>query len=137
MTPGDAGRAFAGVAGAVAGGLIGHFAVGWMAGQGLYAMILPGALLGIGCGALSASRSNVRGIVCAVAALALGVVTEWRHFPFLADESFGYFLGHLNALKPAAMLMIGLGTLAAYWFGRDGYRGALPGSARRRGDGGA
>ena len=53
-----------GLAGAVAGGAIGYFVFMWMARQGFYAMILPGALLGLGCGLASRRRSAVLGIAC-------------------------------------------------------------------------
>ena len=34
--------------GAVAGGLVGYFGFLWIARQGLYALVLPGGLLGVG-----------------------------------------------------------------------------------------
>ena len=42
--------------GAVAGGILGYFAFGWLLGQGFYALMLPGGLLGLGAG-LAKNRS--------------------------------------------------------------------------------
>ena len=36
--------------GALAGGTLGYFAFFWIAAQGLYALVLPGGLLGLGAG---------------------------------------------------------------------------------------
>jgi hypothetical protein len=58
-----------------------------------------------------------------VAALLLGLYTEWRYYPFKADDSFLYLLTHVYRLKPLTLGMIGLGTAFAFWFGKDaGFR---------------
>ena len=51
------------MAGAATGGAIGYFAFFLLASQGLYALVLPGALVGLGFGALSRRRSLLDGIV--------------------------------------------------------------------------
>jgi hypothetical protein len=107
-----------GILGAIAGGTLGHFAFEWLTTQGFYSLVLPGALLGLGFGLASRFRSNTCGIFCAIAAVLLGFFSEWNSFPFLKDESFFYFLKHLNQLKPLTMIMIGLGALLSFWFGR-------------------
>lgn len=109
-----------GLCGAVAGGTIGYFAFFWIVNQGFYALIVPGGLLGIGCGLLARQPSHTRGLVCAVAAVALGFFTEWKFRPFNADESFTYLLQHAHQLQPVTLLMIGLGGLIAYWTSKDG-----------------
>ena len=76
-------------------------------------------MLGLGCGLLARHPSPARGVVCALAALGLGLYTEWRHFPFMVDGSLGHFLTHLSQLKPVTLLMIGAGGALAYWFGKD------------------
>jgi hypothetical protein len=114
---------FLGLIGAVIGGLLGYGAFLWIISQGLYALVLPGALLGLGCGLLARHESRLRGIVCGVAALALGLYSEWHEFPFAADSSFPYFLAHLHHLKPITDLMIALGAFFGYWWGKE----AIPG----------
>jgi hypothetical protein len=121
--------AFLGLIGAVVGGALGFFAFGWALRQGFYAMILPGGLLGIGCALLSREHSFPRGIACGVAALALGLFSEWKYRPFAADERFAYFLSHMNKLDAPGItyLMIGLGALMAVWIGKDaGLRRIFP-----------
>ena len=100
--------------GAIVGGLFGHFAFLWILKQGLYAMVLPGGLLGLGAGW---TRNSSRGlaIVCGLMALALGLFSEWRAFPFKADPSFGFFLTHVGKLQPISLLMIGLGGFIGFW----------------------
>ena len=100
--------------GAVLGGLVGHFAFGWLVNQGFYGLVLPGGLVGLGAG-LSSCRSRWPSVVCGVMALVLGLVTEWRFFPFNADDSFSYFVGHLHQLKPITLLMLAAGTAIGFW----------------------
>ena len=105
-----------GLLGAAVGGAAGYFATGWLARQGFYAMALPGAALGFGAGLLVAKRCPGVAIVCGVLALALGLFTEWKNFPFIADHTFSYFLRHVGDLRPMTMILIGLGALGGYWF---------------------
>ena len=125
-----------GLIGAIAGGIVGFYGFGWFYRYGFYAMILPGALLGAGCGLLAGTRSHLRGALCAAAALALSLYTEWAFFPFIADGSFGYFLRHIPDLRPVSLLMIALGTFAGFYFGRDALRGVRNGWKSGRGPGG-
>jgi hypothetical protein len=101
--------------GAIAGGTLGHFVFLWLARQGFYALALPGALLGLGCGLFLRHRSLPLAAVCGLFALALGILSEWRVAPFVADVSFGYFLTHLPQLRPWTWLMIGLGSIFGFW----------------------
>jgi len=105
-----------GFAGAAAGGVLGYFAFGWLAQQGFYAVALPGVFLGIGAGLLAGRRSLTLAVVCGIVALALGVFAEWKHFPFIKDASFGYFISHLSDLKPVTQLLIALGGIGGAWF---------------------
>ena len=114
-----------GLAGAVGGGVLGYFAFFFLADRGLYAMVLPGALVGLGCGLLSGIKSNALGVVCGVVALLLGIVLEWRFAPFNADSSFAYFITHLHHLRSSTLVLIALGGLMGYWFGRGREGGAL------------
>ena len=107
-----------GLVGALIGGLSGYCLFFWIARQGFYALILPGTCLGLGCGTLCRRPSQLGGILCGVSGLALGIWTEWQFAPFVKDESFSFFIAHLHELKPITLLMIALGGLFAYWFGR-------------------
>jgi hypothetical protein len=105
-----------GLLGAALGGAAGYFVTGWLARQGFYAMALPGASIGLGAGLLVTKRCPGVAIFCGILALALGVFTEWKHFPFIRDGSLSYFIRHVGELRPLTLILIGLGTAAGYWF---------------------
>ena len=107
-----------GLAGAAVGATVGYFSVAWLLRYGLYAIMLPGALLGLGCGRLMGRSSMVAGILCGLAAVPLGIFCEWRNLPFKIDPSLGFFLTHLNDLSPATKVLIALGAVFAFWFGK-------------------
>jgi hypothetical protein len=110
---------FLGLVGAVVGGVLGFYTFRWLVGQSFYGLIIPGAFLGLGCSLLAQHPSAIRGVVCGLAALGLGLVTEWWFWPFKADESLTYFLKNVSSLKPITLLMIGAGAVIAYWIGGD------------------
>ena len=113
-----------GMVGAAVGGLVGYLLFFWITRQGFYGLMIPGALLGLGCGLLARHPSIPRGVACGAAAVVLGLYTEWKFRPFVADDSFAYLLTHPQQLQPVTLLMIGVGGLIAYWLGKDaGYRG--------------
>ena len=86
----------------------------------MYGHAIPGALLGLAAGLAARERSQLLGILCAVGAAALIVVAEWLRAPMLKDPSFIYFASHLGQMDNASikLVMMGLGALAAYWFGQ-------------------
>jgi len=100
--------------GAIAGGVLGYFGFQWIAGQGLYALVLPGGLLGLGA-SFPRNRSTLICVVCGVLALALGLVAEWRFAPFIKDGSLGYFLTHAHQLRPITLIMIVAGAVIGFW----------------------
>jgi hypothetical protein len=100
--------------GAIAGGLLGYFAFFWIASHGLYGLILPGGLLGLGAG-LSKNRYVALAVVCGLAALGLGLFAEWRFAPFADDESLGFFLLHVHHLQPITLLMIAAGGVIGFY----------------------
>jgi len=103
-----------GLVGAVLGGFFGYFAFFWIAQQGFYALVLPPALLGFAAGLCARRRSLILAAVCGVAGLMLGLFTEWRFAPFLADGSLSYFIAHLHKLHSVTMVMLALGAFASY-----------------------
>ncbi|MEO2015453.1 MAG: hypothetical protein ABGZ53_13885 [Fuerstiella sp.] len=107
-----------GVIGAVGGGVLGVIGFGLLLRLGLYGMVVPGAMVGWACGAQSGGRSVPLGIFCAMLATATCLYTEWHFFSFVADDSFSYFLSHLNDLKLRTTLSIAAGIFAAFWFGK-------------------
>jgi Ni/Fe-hydrogenase subunit HybB-like protein len=111
-----------GLLAAFAGGLVGHFAFLWIARQGFYALALPGALAGLGCGLVSKQNCFPVAFACGGWALALGIFSEWRFAPFTKDAGLGYFLTHLQDLRPTTLMMILLGGVFGFWFalGRRG-----------------
>jgi hypothetical protein len=108
-----------GVIGAVAGGAVGFFIFRWLRQQGFYGLMIPGALLGLGCSLLARHASVARGVFCGLAALALALFTEWWFRPFIADDSLNYFFAHLKDLSGITILMTVIGALIAYWVGKD------------------
>ncbi len=94
-------------------------------------MVLPGALLGLGCGFLSGTQSNVIGIACGLLAVLLGVFIEWRFAPFVDDASFGYFMTHVHQLKSMTLIMIAAGGLFGFWFGKGRAGGVWPQGSNR------
>lgn len=113
-----------GIGGAVVGGFVGYWLFFVIAEQGFYALALPGVLIGLGCGALSGRKSTCLGIICGVLGLAAGILAEWRFAPFVADESLPYFLTHLGELTRVTQVLILLGVLCAFYFGRGRKAGA-------------
>ena len=107
-----------GVVGAVVGGVVGLVVFDWLANQGLYALVLPGAALGLGCTLSLQKTSNLAGILCGLAAVPLGILCEWKALPFIADDSLSYFLANLHQLRTVTWIMIGIGAVFAYWIGK-------------------
>jgi hypothetical protein len=103
--------------GATAGGMVGYLAFAWLVGQGFYALAIPGATLGLGCGLSSGQRSMITGVACGIVATLLGIFIEWRFFPFVNDDSLGYFVSHLFELQAVTLLMIAAGGLLGTYFG--------------------
>ncbi|MGB2821537.1 MAG: hypothetical protein WBF17_11185 [Phycisphaerae bacterium] len=115
-----------GLLGAAVGGFLGYWLFFVIARQGFYGIVLPGALIGIGCGCLSGRKSNALGFICGAAGLLAGLLAEWRFAPFVADKSLWYFLTHLHRLRVVTQVLIALGAALAFWFGRGREGGALP-----------
>ncbi len=106
-----------GILGGIAGGVLGYVLFSVLVRQGLYAISLPGALVGLGCGFASRIKSTGLGSICAVASLALGLYLEWLFFPFVADDSLAYFITHLTDVNKSHLVFVAVGGLFGFWFG--------------------
>jgi MFS family permease len=120
-----------GLVGAIIGGVLGFYTFAWLEDKGFYGLAIPGAFLGLGCGLLSQHSSIPRGLLCAAGALGLSLFTEWKFHHFLVDNSFSYMVNHLSEKGPVTLLMIAIGTIIAFWVGKDGGFRWMP-EARRR-----
>ena len=107
-----------GLAGSIAGAVIGYLVFGWARDlfRGAVFLVLPGALVGIGCGMATGRRSLAAGVLAGVVALVISVIIKWKFFPF-ADDSLVYTLRYLHESSRILLLMIAAGTLAGFWFG--------------------
>ena len=107
-----------GMVGAAIGGALGVLGYNWMLDRGFYALILPGAGLGLGCCLLARHRSWPRGLICGLAGLALGLFTIWQR-SIEPRPGFLEFLSRTTHFSAVTYLMLGLGTIFALWWGRD------------------
>ena len=119
----------AGLAGALAGGAVGCVAFIWIARQGFYALMLPGAMAGLGASLLVRDRSILRGVLCGLFAVGLGLFAECRFAPFIKDNSLAYFLAHIADLRPITLIMITVGGVFGYWLALGREREVKPGSS--------
>jgi hypothetical protein len=107
-----------GAAGALLGALAGSAMFVGLLKIGLYALIIPGALAGMGGAWMSRVHSRLVGVLCIVIGAAATILCEWSQFPFVADDSLIYFVTHINTLRSMAMLLGGLGIVLAYAYGK-------------------
>lgn len=106
-----------GLVGILLGAAVGGLVVWLAARYSLYAMVFPGAAIGIGCSWASKTRSVALATISGIAAVTFSLFLEGYLFPFIADSSFGYFIAHLHQLSPATWIMIGIGTALSVGFG--------------------
>jgi hypothetical protein len=109
-----------GLVGAIIGGVLGFYTFHWLLGHGFYGLAIPGAFLGVGCGLLARHKSIARGILCGIAALILSLYSEWTYLRFAVDNSFSYMVAHFMQKDTVTLIMVALGTLIAFWVGKDG-----------------
>lgn len=102
------------ITGAVIGGTLGYIGFRWMARHGYYGLILPGGLLGLGA-SIGRTRSIWLAVGFGLAALSLGIFSEWRYAPFRKDDGFVYFLLHVFDNDPVTLLMIAVGSVLGFW----------------------
>ena len=83
--------------------------------RGLLRPDAAGRFGGLGGGLLARDKSVLRAALCGLIALGLGLFTEWRCEPFIADQSLGYFATHLHQLRPITLLMVAAGGALGCW----------------------
>ena len=115
-----------GLAGAALGGAAGYFLVGWLLRRGYYAPMLPGVLVGLGCGVFVERRNMPLAVLCGVAALALGVFTRWKQDASVYSTDFVQFVLHLDRLRTGTLVMLALGGLCGFWFALGTRSGQKP-----------
>jgi hypothetical protein len=113
---GAAVNAIRGLAGAALGGVAGYFLFAWLYSHGFVAFLVPGTLIGLGCGIFVQRRNLALAIVCGLAALALGVFTRWKFDASIFSNDFFEFVKHLDRLSTVTLVMLGLGGFAGFWF---------------------
>jgi hypothetical protein len=107
-----------GAIGAILGALAGAALFVGLSKIGLYTLIAPGALAGIGAAWMSRVHSPLVGAISLVVGAVATVLSEWSQFPFIADNSLIYFVQNLHKLRSMALLLGGIGILAAFYFGK-------------------
>lgn len=106
------------------GGVVG-FAIGaaiylWLwRNYSVLALVLPGALLGLGVERTANGHSQFRGLLCAIVALVGSVILDWKERPFVDDASLLFYTQHIWKQTPVVLLMAA-GCGLAYWWGREG-----------------
>ncbi len=113
-----AGAWIRGLLGAVIGGGAGWFAYFWLLNQGYDGLMIPSALLGAGFSMFSRRSAWSFGIACAVMGLGLMLVCEWQSLINFRDGPFFDFLANLHKLNTPNKIMLGAGTLIAFWIGK-------------------
>jgi hypothetical protein len=116
-----------GLLGAVIGGAAGFYLYRWLLNQGYVGLMIPGAFLGLGCSLLARHPSLIRGLFCGFAGLFLTLFTFWQNMPPPLDP-FMEFLKKVNDISTPMKVMGVLGTLIAFWLGKDA---GLVGRSRR------
>ncbi len=107
-----------GVIGGVLGGVVGYF--GFFAAlehASLYAMVMPGAFIGLGRAIGSPTKSIPMGVVCGVAAVVLSLVIEWQITPLNDDATIADFFAGLPNKPFRNLASLVAGPLMALWFG--------------------
>jgi Ca2+/Na+ antiporter len=105
------------ILGGAVGAILGYAIYAWLVGQGFYALAIPGAALGLGCGLTTRRSSLATGLACGVLGVLLGLLSEGRFFPFVKDNSLSYFISHASELKPVTWIMMAVGGIFAAYFG--------------------
>jgi hypothetical protein len=82
---------------------------------GLYGIVLPSALVGLGCGLASGRKVIALGVFSALGGLLAGALAEWRS-DVQPAASFFHFLSDLPGRKPAIWLIL-VGAAISFYLG--------------------
>jgi hypothetical protein len=117
-----------GIVGGIAGGIVGGFICKFLADQGFYAGMVPGALVGLGF-SLAARQGHLGfGVVSGILGLLAGLITEWKIFH--AEQSFFNSIVDLKDEGIVTWIMLGIGTVLAFSIGMGNKYNARKYSAR-------
>ena len=115
-----------GVLGAMLGAVVGFFLFQFLTQQGLYLIVLPGALVGWGCAYAARSRSFVLAVIAIVVAIPATIVCEWKTDAYLCDDGktlmgIGEYVSRMVELRGWQLpVFVGLNGVIAFWLGRRG-----------------
>jgi len=107
-----------GLLGAIIGGGVGWFVYFWLLNQGFDGLMIPGALVGVGFSMLSRRSAWSFGLACAAIGLGLMLVCEWQSLLNYRNGPFLDFLTNIHKLNMPNKIMLGAGTLIAFWIGK-------------------
>jgi hypothetical protein len=107
-----------GLVGAVAGGVAGWYTLGWLLSFGMLGLAIPGAFVGFGFGLASRRNVPLAGVFCGIVALIFGLYCDHATNVNGVDDTFVSYLSHLSTVNPINLIMIGVGTVVAYWLGK-------------------
>lgn len=107
-----------GLIGAAVGAGLGVFAYFQLLNFGLDSLAIPGALTGLGFGLFSKRSFLSAGFVCALLGLAVMLWCEWQSLLNFKDKEIGVFIKAIPDLNTSSKIMIGVGAVMAFWFGR-------------------
>ena len=115
-----------GIFGALLGAVVSFFLFQFLIRRGLYFLVLPGALVGLGCGFAARSRSFALAIIAVAVAVPTAIFCEWKTDLYLCDDGetlmgIVEYISRMVELRGWKLpVFVGLNGLIAFWFGRRG-----------------
>ena len=108
------------VAGTLVGAAAGYLVFSFLLSRGIYALVLPGYLVGLGLSLGANRKSTTLGVVAAILAVIVMVFCEWHRLPFVKNSSLGFFVTHLHAGSNGTfrLISLALGAALAFWQGQ-------------------
>lgn len=103
-----------GLVGMGIGGVVGVWLFEWILTQGLYAIVLPGLFIGLGCGVLIQSRCILLQVIAGISGVSLGIYCDWKHT--LGYSNFFDYLKDFHHNPPIVIILIVLGGVFSFWY---------------------